>query len=170
VPPLDVSERDDRADTGDMRLPSHHRSARPRAGWAAAAVLLVACAGCAHRPHGTTIDERPTPPQPGPFTTTSPDPTTTATPSPTPAPTNTPPATTGTDTAGASRAAADTLAARKALNRCAGRNLLPEQESTIMSVSTLLRSAHDAMVREDWVRAESLARQARQLAGSLGCP
>jgi len=39
-----------------------------------------------------------------------------------------------------------------------------------VSVSSLLRSAQAALLREDFVRAESLARQARQLAGSLGCP
>jgi len=129
------------------------------------AVLLSLAAGCAHRPHGTSIDSRPTPAQPGPFTTAAPD----TIEGPRPAPTN--PSTTRPPAGGgAARAAADTLAARRALNRCAGRKLLPEQESTIVSVSSLLRSAQAALLREDFVRAESLARQARQLAGSLGCP
>jgi hypothetical protein len=129
------------------------------------AFLLSLAAGCAHRPHGTSIDSRPTPAQPGPFSTAVPDTNAELRPAP-PNPTPVRPPNGG----GAARAAADTLAARRALNRCAGRKLLPEQESTIVSVSSLLRSAQAALLREDFIRAESLARQARQLAGSLGCP
>ena len=137
-------------------------------GLAVAAALALACAACAHHPQGTNIDQRPTPAQPGPVTATPPG----ATPATDSTVVHHPPPPPGTkvETAGPARAAADTLAARRALNRCAGRNLLPEQESTIVSVTSLLRSAQAAMLNQDWTRAESLARQARQLAGSLGCP
>lgn len=68
------------------------------------------------------------------------------------------------------RVAADTLAATLALRRCAGRTLLAEQESTVQSANELLSGVREALAIGDLARAESLARQARQLTGSLGCP
>lgn len=146
-------------------MPSHTRLLA--ASSAIAMIVAFSALGCAHKPSSTSIDQRPTPPQPGPVATTTPDKPTSSTDLPTP---SSPPTGTTTPSGSSTRAAADTLAARRAMNRCAGRNLLPEQESTIATVSSLLRSANAALLREDFTRAESLARQARQLAGSLGCP
>jgi len=64
---------------------------------------------------------------------------------------------------------ADTTAARKALDRCAGKKLLAEQESTAESTEQLLASTRRALAAGDLSRAESLARQAKQLASSIGC-
>jgi hypothetical protein len=111
--------------------------------WAAFLVL-----GCAT---GRSIESRPTPPppQPGPVT---------AGPPPTPRVTGRP------------RIVADTLAARTALRRCAGRTLLPEQESTVESTTSLLMQARRALLAGDLARAGVLAREARSIAQTLGCP
>ena len=69
-----------------------------------------------------------------------------------------------------SRIASDTLAVTMALRRCAGRKLLAEQESTVLSATQLLAQAREALAMSDLSHAESLARQARQLTRSLGCP
>jgi len=64
----------------------------------------------------------------------------------------------------------DTLTASKALARCAGKNLTPEQESTFDATMNLLSATREALVRGDVTRARSLARNARQLVTSLDCP
>lgn len=64
---------------------------------------------------------------------------------------------------------ADSLAAHAALARCGQRRLLPDQESTIDSARQLLADTRAAAIRGDLSRAESLARQARQLTNSLDC-
>lgn len=68
------------------------------------------------------------------------------------------------------RVEADTLAARAAVRRCSGRRLLPEQESSHDATIALLAQARAALVKEDLRRAESLARQARQMSATLDCP
>ncbi len=107
----------------------------------------MALIGCAHRaPRPVSIDSR------------------TVTPSPEAAHTAPSPASLE------ARVAADTLAASLAIRRCAGRRLLAEQESTVASATQLLAETRDALAINDLARAESLARQARQLTRSLGCP
>ena len=64
---------------------------------------------------------------------------------------------------------ADTLAAHAVLERCGRRRLLPDQESTVDSARQLLAAARAAAIRGETPRAESLARQARQLTSSLDC-
>ncbi len=65
--------------------------------------------------------------------------------------------------------AADTTAARAALNRCAGRKLLPDQEGVFEATTRALMDVRATAVTGDLARAESLARQAKQLASSLTC-
>ncbi|MBI5711027.1 MAG: hypothetical protein HZC42_12120 [Candidatus Eisenbacteria bacterium] len=66
-------------------------------------------------------------------------------------------------------AVSDTSAAGAMLRRCAGRRLLPEQESTWDATASLLAQARAALLRGDVARGRSLARDAKQLASSLGC-
>jgi len=68
------------------------------------------------------------------------------------------------------RIVADTTAAGSAVRRCAGRRLLPDQESVFDTALSLLGQARTALERDELWRAESLARKARQLAASLNCP
>jgi len=123
-------------------------------------LLLALAAGCATTParhvKHVPIDARPTPAQPG-------EPAPAAKPR-TPAPTAPAPATLH------SRVAADTLAVWSAIRRCAGRKLLPEQESTMDGLAQQLAQVRAALAAGDLPHAESLARQARSLAASLGCP
>ncbi len=65
--------------------------------------------------------------------------------------------------------AADTTAARAALNRCAGRKLLPDQEGVFEATTRALLDVRAARASGNLARAESLARQAKQLASSLTC-
>jgi hypothetical protein len=65
--------------------------------------------------------------------------------------------------------AEDTLAARTALDRCRGRKLLPDQEGVYDSTTQILMQVRDALAMVDFRRARSLAREARQLAISIGC-
>jgi hypothetical protein len=67
------------------------------------------------------------------------------------------------------QAVRDTVAAGARLRRCAGRKLLPEQESLWDSTARLLVEARVALERGDATRARSLARDARQLSTSLDC-
>jgi hypothetical protein len=59
---------------------------------------------------------------------------------------------------------------KAAVARCARHRLLPEQESTIDATLRLLGEARLAIADGDMARAASLAREARQLSTSLGCP
>jgi len=68
------------------------------------------------------------------------------------------------------RVVADTTAAGQAMRKCAGKALLPDQESVFDTVRSLLAQAGDALGSGELWRAESLARKARQLASSLSCP
>lgn len=65
--------------------------------------------------------------------------------------------------------AADTTAARAALQRCAGRKLLPDQEGVFDATTRALMDVRATLVSGDLARAESLARQAKQLSSSLVC-
>jgi len=56
------------------------------------------------------------------------------------------------------------------LKKCAGRQLLPDQESVYDTVRSLLTQTRGALQTGELWRAESLARKARQLASSLNCP
>lgn len=68
------------------------------------------------------------------------------------------------------RVVADTTAAGQAMRKCAGRALLPDQESVFDTVRGLLAQTSAALASGELWRAESLARKARQLASSLSCP
>lgn len=68
------------------------------------------------------------------------------------------------------RVVADTTAAGQAMRKCAGRALLPDQESVFDTVRSLLAQTAAALGSGELWRAESLARKARQLASSLSCP
>ena len=65
--------------------------------------------------------------------------------------------------------AADTTAARAALQRCAGRKLLPDQEGVFDATTSALIDVRAAFASGNLARAESLARQAKQLSTSLTC-
>ena len=152
-------------------------------------VAALALGGCASRtatrkPPGVPVDSRPTPPQP-----------VSETPPETPAPPATPPAGGKSATVPPpaeptpeppppvesvispeerrqtmARVVADTTAAGASVRRCAGRRLLPDQESVFDTARNLLGQACAALERDELWRAESLARKARQLAASLNCP
>jgi hypothetical protein len=129
----------------------------------AAAVALIGLSGCAvfgggARTTGVPIEQRPTPPQPA-----------------------------ARDTIPVERIrvepvvqeaerevvmkqnVADTTEAGRAVRRCNGRKLLPEQESTIESTLNFLRDARTALKDGELSRAESNARKAKALAASLRC-
>ena len=128
--------------------------------------LAETLTGCAHHPAeqvGVPIDERPRPPQPvaalppAPVDSTPP----------------VPPARPMTPSGEESMrgiAVRDTAAASNALKRCAGKHLLPEQESTYIATQKLIAQAREALERGDVARARSVARNARQLVSSLDCP
>lgn len=65
--------------------------------------------------------------------------------------------------------AADTTAARAALRRCAGRKLLPDQEGVFDATTKVLMDVRAMFATGNLARAESLARQAKQLSTSLTC-
>jgi len=132
------------------------------------------------------VASRPTPPPPSPEAVAAPDSDRTMV----PAPRNAPP-THAPDTTRApepppppvesvmspderrqtlARIVADTTAAGGSVRRCAGRALLPDQESVFDTARSLLGQARAALERDELWRAESLARKARQLAASLNCP
>jgi hypothetical protein len=117
---------------------------------------------CAHGPRpepaGVNIERRPSPPQPD---------TTRA--SATPTGRRTVVMTSQTLRGALASIAADTTAARNALDRCSGRNLQPDQDGVRESTTRLLMEVHQALAVVDFARAKSLARQAHQLSASLGC-
>lgn len=131
-----------------------------------AMLLAAAAAGCARpiRTGAIPVDNRPTltaPEGADADTTLLPDDEAPAAPAPLP------------DKAVESlraRVVADTLAAREAIDRCAGRKLLPEQEASHDATVGLLMQTRAALMRDDLPRAESLARQARQMSETIGCP
>ena len=156
------------------------------------AVLLTStsCAVFHHRPPqpataGVPIEKRPTPvppdttlavetkPVPAPATT---PPAEAEKPAPAPqpqAPAPTPPVETAMSPeerkASLQRIVADTTAASAATSKCAGKDLLPDQQSVYETTRSLLSQTRVAIAREELWRAESLARKARQLALSLEC-
>lgn len=141
---------------------------RTRSGLLGPALIVLlagALAGCAathHESPGKPIDQRPTPPQPAQTEQSVPR-------DSIPVP---PPRTmtsSGEDNVRA-LAVRDTVAVSKALKRCAGKNLLPEQETTYDATQKLLDDTRAALLRGDVTRARSLARNARQLVSSLDCP
>ena len=154
-------------------------------------VAALALGGCASRtakrvPPGVPVDSRPTPPQPAPETPpeTPPPPSTTpaaagkpasAPPPAEPTPEPPPPPVESVISPEErrqtmARVVADTTAAGASVRRCAGRRLLPDQESVFDTARNLLGQARAALERDELWRAESLARKARQLASSLNCP
>jgi hypothetical protein len=129
------------------------------------AMALLAAGACAPGSRGlrrVPIDSRPTPPQPTDATA----PATGAT----AAPAQRSHVSDAQNRALKARVAADTLAARRVLAHCARLHLEPEGDSTVESANRLLGDTRAALAAGDVVRAESLARQARQLTRSLDCP
>jgi len=129
------------------------------------AVTVLALSGCAaHREApGVPIDQRARPAQPAPEPTHAP--TDTVVPVPPPRP-----MTPSGEESMRSIVVRDTVAVSKALKRCDGKSMLPEMESTFIATQKLLAQTREALVRGDVARARSLARNARQLVGSLDCP
>jgi hypothetical protein len=131
---------------------------------AMATILVIA--GCSHAPHGVSVDSRPTPKQPAAATTPAAGEGTPGNPAPT----------VGDATSASERQVrmrrivADTSAVNAAMRRCAGRRLLPDQETTLESTRGLMAQTRAALARDELWRAESLARKAHQLAGALDCP
>jgi type IV secretory pathway VirB10-like protein len=144
-----------------------------------AALALTGCASRAAKrvPPGVPVDSRPTPPpppaeNPAPADTARP---TVPAPNSPPAPEPQPPPVESVITPDErrqtlARIVADTTAAGSSVRRCAGRTLLPDQESVFDTARSLLGQARAALERDELWRAESLARKARQLAASLNCP
>lgn len=120
-------------------------------------LMLAVVPGCAHKP--VSIDERPRPAQPPPASDTTHAVVPTQPTQPTPS---------GTESLH-SLAVRDTLAASQALQNCAGKKLLPDEENTVDAVTSTLAQARAAMARGDMTQARSLARNARQLSTSLTC-
>jgi hypothetical protein len=132
-----------------------------------AAALAISLVSCAHRPRqlGVPIEQRPTPRQPSASDTAR---------APAPSPTA------GGGSLGTAmgaaereqsvrRIVADTTAASAAVRKCAGKTLLPDQESVFETTRGYLIQARAALKRGELWEAESLARKARQLALSLEC-
>ena len=148
-----------------------------------AALALIGCAGrsATRALPGVPVDSRPTPPPPP--EATAPADTTRSSGAPNSTGPGSPPAT-RPDTVPPvesvvspderrqtlARIVADTTAAGGAVRRCAGRKLLPDQESVFDTARSLLGQARTALEQDELWRAESLARKARQLAASLNCP
>ena len=63
----------------------------------------------------------------------------------------------------------DTLAARRALQRCAKVAVLPDDEMTIESIRKLLADARAASLAGNLRQAAGIGRAARQLAAALSC-
>jgi hypothetical protein len=121
--------------------------------------LILGLAGCATT-RGVPVDARPTPAATTPRAGT-----------PAAARPGQPSEPSATDTRDAlrTRVVADTTAARRTATRCLRATLLPEQEASLESLRELLRRARVALLGQDLARAESLARQARQMASALDC-
>jgi len=151
---------------------------------ALAALVLASCAILPHRRTlpGVPIEERPTPPQPADTVATAVEP---VEESPTkngsaPAPTVEHPNTAPPPPVQAvmspeerkatlQRIVADTTAAAAAVEKCAGKSLLPDQESVFETTRSYLMQVRAAVTRGELWSAEGLARKARQLALSLDC-
>lgn len=155
-------------------------------------LLQLSATGCASLFHrhppapataGVPIEKRPTPVQPDTTMAveTKPVPAPTDTPAegkpaPTPQPTPPPPPppvetamSPEERKASLQRIVADTTAASAAASKCAGKDLLPDQQSVYETTRSLLLQTRGAIAHEELWRAESLARKARQLALSLEC-
>ncbi|MBI3540013.1 MAG: hypothetical protein HY076_07050 [Candidatus Eisenbacteria bacterium] len=134
----------------------------------AIAAALIALAGCAHTPPRRVVhvpvESRPTPPPPAPDTQQV------TTPTDRPAPPVESVMSADEQKKTRARIVADTTEASAAVKRCAGRQLLPDQESIFDTARNYLEQVRSALKRNELWRAESLARKARQLAGSLDCP
>jgi hypothetical protein len=123
-------------------------------GVVAVAMIVTSCAA-PHRRTGVNIEQRPTPAQPD--STPAAHPTSDATPS------------NKTVQQAIGEVVRDTSAARIALDKCAGRKLLPEQESVVDGTEALLVQVRQALSAQDFPSARRLAREARSLASSAGC-
>ena len=141
----------------------------------AAAAVLIALAGCAHHQTapGVPIEERPSPPQPGPDSTSATPPGQPGQFTPPDTTTQAPPPHVMTPSAEESMRALvvrDTTTVSAALKRCAGQSMLPEQQTTWDAAMDLLAQVREALARGDLAQARSLARNAKQLVASLDCP
>ncbi len=151
-----------------------------------AAFALTGCAGRSAKriPPGVPVDSRPTPPPPPAEPIASAD-TASSRPAPPSPPKATPPhepvpepppppvesvMSPDERRQTLARIVADTTAAGGSVRQCAGRKLLPDQESVFDTARSLLGQARAALERDELWRAESLARKARQLAASVSCP
>ena len=152
------------------------------------ALAVLALTGCAARsrrtPPGVPVESRPTPPAPPPETVAPPDSDRTSVPAPRNTPVHAPDTTRANEPPPPvesvispderrqtlARIVADTTAAGGSVRKCAGRKLLPDQESVFDTARSLLGQTRAALERDELWRAESLARKARQLAASLNCP
>ena len=131
----------------------------PRALVAALSLALLATvliAGCAapRRRTGVNIESRPTPALPDTAHHAAP---------------HAPTMSQKTEQASIGDIVRDTSAARIALDKCAGRKLLPEQESVVDGTQSLLGQVRQAISVQDLALARRLAREARSLASSAGC-
>ncbi len=147
--------------------PDRRRIGRVTA-WSAVLVAMAVLGGCAvyHPQPGRPIEERPRPPQPP----AEPPAVTNSTPASDSAPTAPPQMTPSGEENVRTLVARDTTAVAKALARCNGKSLLPEQESTYDATLQLMAQTRAALARGDLAHARSLARNARQLVTSLDCP
>lgn len=148
---------------GRARRPVSRAAALASPVWLAAG--LLAFSGCAvfggahHEVVGVPIEKRPTPKPPPPADTVAVE------------RINVEPVVTEDQRAQLmKRVIADTTEAGAAVRRCAGRKLLPDQETVVEATINLLIEARAALLRDEPARAESLARKARQLSTSLRCP
>lgn len=138
-----------------IRRFAHPAVAPMRLALALGVTLALALPGCAllrREPKAVSIDARPTP---APADSAKPIVRSVATPE--------------SRTSLRTRVVRDTTAAGARMRRCAGKKLLPEQESTWDATARLVADARVALLRGDLPRAASLARNARQLSTSLVC-
>ena len=163
-------------------------TAARRSLWAFTMLAILALPGCATLGHkarltGVPIEQRPTPPQPPPDSTTamvtprpgeateihSPPPSTTPSEPPSPPPPVQTVMSAEERKATMQRIVADTTSASAAIGHCAGKTMLPDQESVFETTRNYLIQARSAIARGELWSAEGLARKARQLASSLEC-
>ena len=121
-------------------------------------LILMGCAGGPAHHVGVPIDSRPTPQQPDSSGVVHAE------------PAKPPGMTSQTLHSAEAHINADTTATQAVLARCVGRKLLPDEEGIVDSANQLLADVRAAITASDLVRAQSLARQARQLTTSLHCP
>ena len=123
-------------------------------------LMSIIVSSCAHAPRrrvGVNIEKRPTPVQPDPSGSVQPGSNRVVV------------MTSQTLHSTIATIAADTAAARASLTRCGSRKLLPDQEGVFDTTTQLLILVREALSVVNFTRAQSLARQAKSLAVSIGC-